>query len=544
MTSNRVRWEDLEPGTYEDMVSVLISRLHPEAQRIDGSGGDGGRDVQMPTGDGLVIFELKSFTGRMNASRRRQVESSLERASQHEPAAWRLVVPIDPNPGELDWFESLTSEYDFECRWLGECWLDGEMAHKPEIARYYAHGRRYELQEFLDLLRGIGAEPPPIDHGILRRAAERAGGIVDTLNQLDPHYVFAMNLRPEGRVHVSVIPRYPGAESDSPWLSPRFEFSDTPAGDDARRTLRDSVRFGTRGVIAAEHIPEMTLNVPAGLGAPLEGYDMVLGTPAPTIVEEVNVALVAMDSTGGAVARLPLIADDASRGTSGVEISLSDKSASVTATVRLDATELTFNLNWQYSQPDTFSPLDLLSAVKFAAAIEGGADVAVIFNGETLGPQNPGTVRFGEPGDAARYAFLLEHLVNVQTKTGHFFDVSTLLTLDEASEIVVSSRLLDGETVQATWERMELHITPDGREAVAAALSATSPTHNAQVGAHMSLVIQGRTIPIGDVTRILESARVLSWEAADDGSPPGTTVLCLVPADRNTVTVFLDTECT
>lgn len=544
MTSNGVRWEDLEPGTYEDMVSVLISRLHPEAQRIDGSGGDGGRDVQMPTDDGLVIFELKSFTGRMNASRRRQVASSLERASQHEPAAWRLVVPIDPSPGELDWFESVSAEYDFECRWLGKCWLDGEMAHKPEIARYYAHGRRYEVQEFLDLLRGIGAEPPPISNGILRRAAERASGIVDTLNQLDPHYVFAMNLQPEGRVQVSVIPRYPGAESDSPWLSPRLEFADTPAGDDARRALRDSVRFGTRGVIAAEHIPELTLNVPAGLGARLEGYEMVLGTPAPNIVEEVDVALVAVDSTGGVVARLPLIADEASRGTSGVEISLRDKSTAVTATVRLDATEFTFNLNWHYSQPDPFSPLDLLPAVKFAAAVEGGADIAVIFNGETLGPESPGTVRFGEPGDAARFAFLLEHLVNVQTRTGHFFNVSTQLTTDEASEIVVASRLLNGERVQATWERMQLHITPDGHEAVAAALSGTSPTHNAQVGAHMSLVIQGQTIPIGDVTRILESARVLSWEAADDSSPPGTTVLCLVPADHNTVTVFLDTECT
>ena len=102
MTPNRVRWEDLDPGTYEDMVSVLISRLHPEAQRIDGSGGDGGRDVQVPTDDGLVIFELKSFTGRMDSSRRRQVAASLERASQHEPVAWHLVVPIDPTQGELD----------------------------------------------------------------------------------------------------------------------------------------------------------------------------------------------------------------------------------------------------------------------------------------------------------------------------------------------------------------------------------------------------------------------------------------------------------
>lgn len=87
MTPNGVLWEALEPGTYEDMVSVLIGRLHPESQRIDGSGGDGGRDVQVPTGNGPVIFELKSFTGRMHASRRRQVEASLVRASQHKPAA-------------------------------------------------------------------------------------------------------------------------------------------------------------------------------------------------------------------------------------------------------------------------------------------------------------------------------------------------------------------------------------------------------------------------------------------------------------------------
>lgn len=59
--SNRVTWELLKPDTYEDMVSVLISRLHPTDQRIDGKGGDGGRDVQIPTDDGLVLFELENF---------------------------------------------------------------------------------------------------------------------------------------------------------------------------------------------------------------------------------------------------------------------------------------------------------------------------------------------------------------------------------------------------------------------------------------------------------------------------------------------------
>ena len=72
----RIQWNGLDPQGYEDMVSVLLSRLHPDAQRIDGKGGDGGRDVQIVDGqDGTITyaFELKSFTGRVTTGRRRQV---------------------------------------------------------------------------------------------------------------------------------------------------------------------------------------------------------------------------------------------------------------------------------------------------------------------------------------------------------------------------------------------------------------------------------------------------------------------------------------
>ena len=111
----RVQWSDLEPNRYEDMVSVLLGRSHPESQRIDGSGGDGGRDVQIVTGEDRRLthaFELKSFTGRMTRGRRRQVERSLERAAELEPERWNLVVPIDPTPGEDRWsliFETATT---------------------------------------------------------------------------------------------------------------------------------------------------------------------------------------------------------------------------------------------------------------------------------------------------------------------------------------------------------------------------------------------------------------------------------------------------
>jgi hypothetical protein len=90
-----IRWDEFEPQGYEDMVSVLLSRLHPDAQRIDGKGGDRGRDVQIVHGqDGQVThaFELKSFTGRMTSARRKQVAGSLKRVAALGPARWTLVV--------------------------------------------------------------------------------------------------------------------------------------------------------------------------------------------------------------------------------------------------------------------------------------------------------------------------------------------------------------------------------------------------------------------------------------------------------------------
>ena len=63
-----IPWENLESlRNSKKMVSVLLSRLHSDSQRIDGKGGDGGRDVQIVhSGDGSITeaFELKSFTGR------------------------------------------------------------------------------------------------------------------------------------------------------------------------------------------------------------------------------------------------------------------------------------------------------------------------------------------------------------------------------------------------------------------------------------------------------------------------------------------------
>ena len=539
--SNRVAWEGLGRETYEDMVAVLLSRLHPAAQRIDGSGGDGGRDVQIPTQDGLVVYQLKSQTGRMTPSRRRQVKVSLESASQHSPAKWFLVVPIDPTPGEREWFDRLVGPYGFECRWLGKTWLDSEMAQKPEIARYYFHGDRYELSEFLELVRGINPDPLPGGAGVLGAAADNARGIVDQLNVLDPHFVFAISARPDSGVRVSVIPRYLGAERDRSPFSVVWAFPDTAEGAIAQQALQETVDFGIACVVPSEFISELVINVPAGLGAVLEGYEVALGGPTPGLAEDVRVVLKAIGSGGAVEAQLPLVTQQASIGDRGAVLSLADNSEAVTAEIKLDVSNLALCLRWAYSQPEVFSPLDLLPAAKFAAALEGGAQMAVDLNGETHGPGDPGPFQSAVPGEAARWARFLGQLSNVQITTGVFFDIRNEFTPEEARAIEEASRLLNGEALEGTWETMSIQIAPDGREAFEAALGDSSPIHDIQTGADMSIDIQGNEVPIGFVTHALDPATVLSWEETEGEGPPGTTELTLVPADSNKVTSALDT---
>lgn len=62
-----IQWKSVtvDPVRFERAVKVLIRRLHPTAQGMDGSGGDVGVDIWMQTDHGPVIFEVKSFATRL-----------------------------------------------------------------------------------------------------------------------------------------------------------------------------------------------------------------------------------------------------------------------------------------------------------------------------------------------------------------------------------------------------------------------------------------------------------------------------------------------
>ena len=296
----RIDWSAPEvKAANEDMNSVLVQRLHPTAVRIDGSGGDEGRDVQLMTDGGLVVFQLKDFTGRLSTGgRKRQIVRSLEKAATHEPIRWELVVPIDPTPEELAWFEDETANFDFPCVWRGRTWLDGQHAQFPEIHRYFIERAADEVIRLLEVIREPEASDPLSLVNAMTKASNR-------MAEIDPHYTFEVTVgpRPEfppdgiawmtatDNVTVMARPRYASALADRP-----IGFTVTLQGskDEVEEWVR-GLRFGDP-VVVPHGGASISDYVGPEMFAPPEGpVEMKLMARTQDLAEQVPVTLEVWD---------------------------------------------------------------------------------------------------------------------------------------------------------------------------------------------------------------------------------------------------------
>ena len=534
--SNRVRWSEVDQDTYEDMVAVLISRLHPTAQRIDGSGGDGGRDVLVPLEDGLEIYQLKSHTGRVRGSRRTHVKNSLARAAEHEPAAWHLVVPIDPTPGEDEWFKSLTSDYPFACRWLGKTWLDSHMADMPEIRRYYLEDARDEI---LELIERVNLETSALQDGV-PGAIERLRALQTEVNQIDPHYLFYLSSQPDASVAISVHTRYPGAEKDRPiHVRPQFVFPDTPDGQQALQDLQRSLEFGTTSTIPSEFVHQVSIDLPAGLGGEYSGAHLTLGSSTDHESRELLVVLQIRDHDSSIVAQLPLNLIDQSSGHRGAILTFTDTSKAVTAAIQLDSEASRLDLNYEFHQPNEYNPATLLPAVLLIASLEQGNQMTIVIDGQILGsgvPQfSPTLVQ-----QARGFAHFLEALTFLQLSTGVYFDIQRDLTDDEIKGIYTGVRLLRGEVLQGTWTSCNIDIDREGYAMLQSA--GFGGPHPFRVVRYMSVVVHDFQIPIGHVVYEMPSSAVSTPELDLTQEPADFVGVTFVPAEDNTMSWWLLTS--
>ncbi|WP_159048454.1 hypothetical protein [Streptomyces sp. MMG1522] len=530
---NSVSWADLDPAKIENMISVLISRLHTEVQRIDGSGGDGGRDVQVPLESGLVIYEVKSFTGRLSKSRKAQIKRSLKKAKTHRPRVWHLVMPLDLTPGELVWYNGLKSDYPFVSDFTrGRTWLDSEMACRSDIARYYVGDSNSEI---ISSLREIREEEAGLANGVTD-AVSRVRRVVSRLNEIDPHYKFGLHISADGIVKTEVFPRYPGAELDRPIVvKAKFAFPRTPEGEAAAADFRDSIDYGVPVELPEEFVQSLEVDAPAGMGGVFPGGALTISSIQPETDHGIRYAVVATDVHGRPLATLPLVLAKRFLGGRGAQLELSDITGFFTLQARISVTEREGAFTFGFAHRDDVLPSALLPTIRFLLYLKAGNQWGLSVNGEVNQLHHLPETYLPEISPYGRY---VKALVKLQDYANYPFPIPRDLADSDARNLRMAIHLIEGNNLTSSWSRAGMTLTKEGVETWRAITGTDARQILIQEDFYTDIC--GNHIYVGQVRRHIASARVEelplveAMDAECDEFP-----VALIPGQDDTVTVSL-----
>ncbi|MDT2006668.1 restriction endonuclease [Rhodococcus opacus] len=121
-----IPWTRLSGEAVEDAVAMLLCAENFEATQVRPGRGDGGIDVFVPTSDDLSvreIYQVKRYSENLTSSQKRKIKRSLDQVVKTADdqgwtiSIWRLVLPLNPTPNDLNWLSGLADEHPFPCRW-------------------------------------------------------------------------------------------------------------------------------------------------------------------------------------------------------------------------------------------------------------------------------------------------------------------------------------------------------------------------------------------------------------------------------------------
>jgi len=506
---------------------MLVNHLHPNrARRIDGAGGDDGRDVQVELDDGNHFFEIKRFALRLTPKQKRQIKNSLLRAAELDPIDWTLLMPLDQSPDEVKWFDGLRELVNFPIEWHGKTWIETELAQRPFIQRYYLDGELEELRRLAEL---FSAEQAALTRGAID-AVERIQNIANQLNDLDPFFRVEITVGEESRI--TVIPRYKGAEIDRGPLTSNFEFAfpATEEGRAAAKQFEDSIDFGTAASIPADYIKKADVDLPFQIGKGMKPERIDMGNTGSDKEQELLVAAVGPD--GATLAELPLMARLLNAGKKGGDLDAHDATGWLTARMRVvlgDKGPVTMSVK----AGGGYYPTDMLRLVKFLGHLKAGNFFVLRWpNGnEFARTAVDQDYDFLEPG----FPEFIEDMALIQWATGMSRRIGGKIDGRDLAVAEGAARALRGDEMTSTWEDVTINVLETLTREELDKLRQDSFDLRMDLPSSPTATIAGVTYRLGNrVEQHLESA-TLAPEHADlreNGVPSGAKVR-LVPAANN-----------
>lgn len=449
-----IHWGQLEPRRYEHLVATLLSTENPDVRRVDGTGGDEGCDVSFPTPDGLVIYELKSWTGRLSTGNRwSQLQASLNRAAERTPLRWIVVCPIDLTPGEKRRFDALAAGREFTADWFGRTWLDARMSAHPQLVRYFGTSH----DEVVNLLTQMGSEQAALAEGI-PDASRRLQSLAAQVDELDPFHHWSLTIG-EGEVRVSRRPRYAGADADSPpQIVAQFSFPATEEGRAAQAAFQRALDHGEPTEVGDEYITEVRFeNIPDSSDRSQQAVKVLLGGDSEwderatlAIVDDLD--LEDLDEESDAQVTLPIRFFHGRGGEKSRRATARDDSGSLTVT-------LTIESGSHVSVTLSFDPAGVIPAAtapvrSFLQAMHAGRGITMRLEdaGVTIKPLQ---IADG-PGGLGDVAVWVEELDFLQQLSGRYFPTPPDLTAEDHQDIADAVDILLGGSVIEPWTQMSL----------------------------------------------------------------------------------------
>lgn len=549
-----VPWVTLTPEQVERVVGVLLCREHRHALRLRPSRGDGGVDVFVPVEGRVVdVFQIKSFATRLDPSRKRQIVRSLERVAVNgafKVRSWHLVVPLNPTPENLAWFEDVTKSLPFECHWVGLDRLDGLAAAYPDVIDYYIDNGRRRLEESIALLRELAGITETPSTGLVApgELTSSLGALYRALNRDDPHYryEFEVGERPPAvpplrerpwlvasvtvgsddvAVTHHVYARYQMATEDAPLP---LKFNVQPGRfDEATAAAWDrALTYGTPVELPLGTVTDVEMELPGGLGAALSEAGMRIYA-ARSRRRPYRVRVRAIDESDVVLAEVVV---QMAAPTTGLRGGI--RSCGVDVGGAFDFELLVAPADSEPEQPVVHASFRLRD-------LAGGAPAAIAPGVRFLGTlHSPNRLQFAaEFGPPATDTIdipvnappVTEELVELagalaelqqSVRGGLVFPSLDELTYGEYRRILLAARLVRGETIEDRWESCELELTEEVDE------MADGPMQLALSGEYR-VAIGDQVVVVSPVTLLLLAAQLTCHRVA------GRSRLTAVPALGN-----------
>ncbi|MFI0242273.1 hypothetical protein [Streptomyces sp. NPDC016845] len=269
-----IEWDAIGQPRFDRVVEALVHRLYDATatvHAVNGRGGDGGIDIDVRQGSRLRIYQLKYYLDGFPTSgrgRRSSIKKSFERAIDHDPYEWVLVVPCTLSTGEREFVDSLAGDRPVQIKIMGRTELDDRLAVHSDLEasftreHLYEYARTYNRER--DLLMGGTADLSARVHAL--------GGVVD---DVDPHWT--LDFARQGDTVIQTLrAKHPRAQQVSP-VTIRLKGRTQALDADLSTLLERTIGFGAAEelVLPPEAVEQLSITGPEWLSQQLSNVRVI-----------------------------------------------------------------------------------------------------------------------------------------------------------------------------------------------------------------------------------------------------------------------------